>query len=146
MGAEPNGRPKAVDSYEGESAVVLLLIRPNELALHESRIGVEVESAGCSGFGIRARPTEIEVDLTDKALEVGYGGRIAAARMSSCGICGEGYAGHRAWEKEVSPGWTSYVRNRQWGDASRDLVASPGLTVALVGVCGDPYSRAQHEG
>ncbi len=113
MGAEPNGRPKAVDSYEGESAVVLLLIRPNELAVHESRIGVEVERLRRTGGSVGAGPTEIEIDLTDDSFKMCDRGRIAAIRMGAGRICREGHACYRTREKEVCRGRRRYVRDRK---------------------------------
>jgi hypothetical protein len=64
---------------------VPFLIYTNEYTLHESCISVELEPPGCAARSVSAGPGEFEVDLTDDALKVCNGRRIATIRMGSGG-------------------------------------------------------------
>jgi hypothetical protein len=59
MRGKPHGCPQAVNSYEGEGAVVLLLIFSDEYGFDESRIGMEVERPRRAAGRVGAGPTEI---------------------------------------------------------------------------------------
>jgi len=73
----------AVNSYEGESALVPLLIRADKFAPHESGVCMEAVSSLCAGVRIGCRPAERQVDLSDNAAEVGNQRRIAPFGMGA---------------------------------------------------------------
>ena len=51
-------RQDAVDSYEGESAVVPSLVRTDKHAFHKAGIRVEIVWRRHAGFGVRSHPAE----------------------------------------------------------------------------------------
>lgn len=73
----------AVNSYEGESALVPPLIRADKFASHESGVCMEAVSSLRTGVGIGSRPAESEVDLADNTGEIRYGGWVTPFGMSA---------------------------------------------------------------
>src|SRR5215470_10535486 len=70
---------KAVQSDEGESAVMVLTIRSYKLAFHEPHIGMEHVSAGDAGRRrISSCAGQREVGLSDEAVEIVDNRRIVA--------------------------------------------------------------------
>ena len=73
----------AVNSYEGEGALVSPLIRGDKFASHESGVCVERIICFLAGAGINSCSAEREVDLADKPLEISYCGWIAPFRVGA---------------------------------------------------------------
>ena len=78
---------EAVNSYEGESTPVDLLIRADELAFDESGVGMETVVSLCARQSVHTRAAEHGIDLTDNAGKVRYGGRVTPFGMGSGAIC-----------------------------------------------------------
>ncbi len=74
-------RAHAVNSYEGEGAVVLFFVRADEFASHEPGVRVERVMGGFVGRRVSARSLERAIELTYDAVEVGHRRGIAPLRM-----------------------------------------------------------------
>src|SRR5262245_4777799 len=61
---------KAVQSDEGESAVMVLTIRSYKLAFHEPHIGMKRVFTGRAGRQVSSRAGQVEVGLSDEAVEI----------------------------------------------------------------------------
>src|SRR6266849_183259 len=77
---------KAVESYEGERPMMDFPIGANELSCHEPHVGMERIRSADVGRGVCTRSGQVEIRLTDQAIEVEDRRRVAAIRMNAGGI------------------------------------------------------------
>src|SRR5258708_21986311 len=131
--------PQAVQSYEPDGAAMLLVVEPNEDAVHEAHIGVEVVDGAGSRVKVRANAGEIQISLTDHPAEICDDRRVET-RIRKMGIRGRS-ALDRAGKEKVSTGWCSDVRDGLWNGLA--LVVLPFIIV--VGARHQPQSRAEQE-
>src|SRR5258707_10089914 len=90
--------PQAVQSYEPDGAAMLLVVEPNEDAVHKAHIAVEVVGGASPRVKVRASAGEIQIGLADHPAEVGDDRRVVA-RIRAGHRIGINWAG----EEEVSP-------------------------------------------
>jgi hypothetical protein len=122
---------EAVNSYEGESTPVDLLIRPNKLTFDESGVGMEAIASLLPRHSVHTGAAEHGIDLSDNACEVRYGGRVTPFGMGARGICRKQGAVDGAWEVPMHRG----AKRPRMGVAYRErlpTVASLTLVVTLV--------------
>src|SRR5258708_11089075 len=121
-------RCDTVDSYKGESSVMSLLIRGDEVTFHESGVRVKRVSGFGAGLGIHGHSTEIKVYLANKSGKVRQSRRISPLRM---------YAGRVGWRRRAvnRPGEIGVERaerSRVSVDNRQRLTASGALTFAII--------------
>ena len=120
---------EAVNSYEGESTPVDLLIRADKLAFDESGVGMEAVASLLSRHGVHTRAAEHSIDLADNAGEVRYGGRITPFGVGARGICRNCGAVDGAWEIPMRRG----AKRRRMGiDYRERLPTATSLTLTLI--------------
>src|SRR5215471_4016638 len=79
---------QAINSYEGQRALMSLLVGADEVSLEEARIGVKGVGSSRACLGVSSSPVESEVNLAHHAFEVADRGRVAALGMRPERICG----------------------------------------------------------
>jgi len=107
---------EAVNSYEGKSTPLDLLIRADELAFDESGVGMEAVASLLPRHSVHTRAAEVSIDLADNAGEVRYGGRITPFGVGARGICRNTGAVDGAWEIPMRRG----AERRRMGIAYRE--------------------------
>src|SRR5215813_14088730 len=141
---------EVVNSYEGESTPVDLLIRADKLAFDESGVGMEAVASLLSRRSVHTSAAEHSIDLADNAGEVRYGGRITPFGVGARGICRNCGAVDGAWEIAMRRG----AKRRRMGiDYRERLPTATSLTLTLtltlivtlvvIRARGRPKSRAE---
>src|SRR5215472_3317827 len=92
---------QAVNSYEGQRALMSLLVGAKEVSVEEARIGVKGVGSSRASVGVSSSALEGEVHLAHHTLEVADRGRVAALGMRAERIGGNGRAVDRSREIEV---------------------------------------------
>jgi hypothetical protein len=128
--------PQAVQSYEPDGTAMLLVVEPDEDAVHETHIAVEVVGGAGSRVKVRAPAGEIQINLTNHPAEVGDDRRVVA-----CVGAGSRTGVNWAREKEVSARGCRDVRDRP-----RNCFALFAMSfILVVSARRQPQSRAEQE-
>ena len=135
---------EAVNSYEGESTPVDLLIRADELAFDESGVGMEAVASLLPRHSVHTRAAEHSIDLADNAGEVRYGGRITPFGVGARGICRNCGAVDGAWEIPMRRG----AKRRRMGIEYRERLPTATsltliVTLVVIRARGRPKPRAE---